>query len=208
VASFLAASLAQAPPAPCCLYGGAGTATILNDATLVLPGSPMSVLATIALGAGTSSSGSTFVSVLIGTRDGPEDSVAGWVITENATAQTMTVWHSNVGAAPTCSRDSIALPGRYTRTRLCVGTTPDSAFPAYVGSYLVGNALAASWFAQGANASSAAALISVTNAGCAPVTVLGPGTPLGGGAYNFAVQGGGPEPAPTAWAEAPASCGF
>ena len=207
-ASLLAASLAQAPPTSCCLYGGAGTATILSDATLVLPGSSTAVLATVALGAGTSSSGSTFVSVLIGTRDGPDNSVAGWVISENETAQTMMVWHANPGAAPTCARNSVALPERYTRTRLCVGAAPGSAFPTFVGSYLVGNALAASWFTQGANASSAAALMSVTNGGCAPITVLGPDTPLGGGAYNFAVQGGGPEPAPAAWAEAPAACGF
>jgi len=197
-------ALAQAPPTSCCLYGGSGEATMLSDGTLVIPGSPQAVLATVALGAGTSATGDSFVSVLIGTRDGPEDSAAGWSISENATAQTLTLWY---GVPLTCNRASVALPQRYAGTRLCVGA-PDAPFPTYVGSYLAGNALAASWFAQGANASSATALISVTNAGCAPVTLLGPNTPLGGGAFHFSVQGGGPEAAPAAWAEAPAACGF
>jgi hypothetical protein len=204
-AALAAAALAQAPPAACCVFGGDGAATMLADGTLVLPGSAMASLATVAIGAGTSAAGDGFVAVLVGTREGPDDSVAGWSIRENATHQTLSLWYGGSGA-PTCSRDSVALPERYTSTRLCVGA--GGGFPTYVGSYMLGNALASSWFAQGANASSASALMSVTNAGCAPTTVLGPGTPLGGGAYSFAVQGGGPEPAPAAWAEAPAACGF
>ncbi len=88
----------------------------------------------------------------------------------------------------------------------CGGGGNGGAFGDYVGSYQLG-AQRASWFSQNASSPRAAAL-SVTDAGCAPVTVLGSDTPLGGGSFVFAVQGGGADDAPEAWADAPAACGL
>jgi hypothetical protein len=78
--------------APCCAYGGSGGATMIADGSLVLPGpggapGTRATLATVALGAGVSARGNGFTSVLVGSREGPEASAAGWVIEQNATGQ-------------------------------------------------------------------------------------------------------------------------
>jgi len=195
------ASRAAAPPA-CCLFGGSGAATMLADGVLALPNAE-AALTTVALGAGTAAGGEAFIAVLVGTQAGPEESVGGWIIAENATAQIFTVWHGPP-SSPTCSRQSVALPGRFTPSvSLCVGS-PDSAFPDFVGAYKMGS-VGASWF--GVNTSSSS-VFAVTDAECAPVAVMGPATPFNTGAYSLTMQSGGPEPAPAAWGEAPAACGY
>ncbi len=78
--------------APCCAFGGSGGATMIADGSLVLPGpggapGTRATLATVALGAGVSARGNGFTAVLVGTREGPEASAAGWVIEQNATGQ-------------------------------------------------------------------------------------------------------------------------
>ena len=198
--------------APCCAFGGAGGATMLADGLVVLPGpggvpGTRASLATVALGAGVSSGGDGFLAVLIGTQQGPESSVAGWVIVQNATGQTLTFWHGAGGAdKPTCYSGYVAFPDYYAPSvKLCCGGGGNGgAFGDYVGSYQIGSQRA-SWFGQNGTRS---AMMSVTDAGCAPVTILGPDTPIGGGAFSFAVQGGGADNAPAAWAEAPAACGL
>lgn len=214
VAAAASAALAAAQ-APCCAYGGTGLATMIADGVIVLPGAggapgSRASLATIGLGAGVSARGNGFVAVIVGSAQGPEQSFAGWVIEQNASGQTLSLWYGNDagagGAAPTCSRSSVSWPDSFTPSvKLCCGGGGNGgAFSDYVGSYSLG-AQRASWFGQNGTRS---ALLSVTDAGCAPVTVLGPDTPIGGGAFSLAVQGGSADAAPAAWADAPAACGF
>ena len=200
----LPAALA-APPAACCVYGGTGAATMTANAVITLPGRPAAAL-TVALGAGTADGGDDFVAVIVGSENGPEASVAGWNIRENATSQTITVWSqaADGGGAPTCSRGTVdPAKGYMPSLKLCFGE--GSAYPDFLSSFMVGGVLPASWW--GINGTQGA-LFSITDAGCAPVALTAPGTPFGTGAFSLDVQGGGPDAAPAAWAEAPSACGF
>jgi len=199
----LPAALA-APPASCCLYGGSGAATMLANSVITLPGRAAG-MQTVALGAGAAANGDAFVSVIVGSEDGPEASVAGWVIRENATTQTMLLWSQPAaGGAPTCGRSSVnPARGFMPSTQLCFGAA--SAYPDYLSSFMIGGVLPASWWGMNGTAS---ALFSITDSGCSPLTVLVPNTPFGSGAFSLDVQGGGPAAAPAAWAEAPSACGF
>jgi len=174
------------------------------NAVIALPGRPAG-LQTASLGAGTAANGDAFVAVIIGSEDGPEASAAGWIISENATSQTMLVWSLPVGGgAPTCARSTVLPPQVFMPSvKLCFGA--GSAYPDYLSSFSAGGALPASWW--GVNGTSSA-LMSVTDADCSPLTVLSPGTPFGEGAFAFDVQGGGPAAAPASWAEAPSACGY
>ena len=203
--------------APCCAYGGSGGATRIADGSLVLPGpggtpGTRATLATVALGAGESSRGNGFTSVLVGTQAGPESAAAGWIIEQNATGQTLTFWYGNDGSAgappPSCYRGYVAFPDFYSPSvkMCCGGGGNGGAFTDFLGNYMIGTQKA-SWFSQNAS-SPHAAMLSVTDVGCAPVMVLGSDTPLGGGSFAFAVQGGGADSAPAAWADAPAACSF
>jgi hypothetical protein len=197
---------------PCCLFGGDGGVTMIADGVITLPdvnGQPgtSATLAPISVGSGTSSSGDSFVSIIIGSTKGVEDSLAGWIITANSTGQTLTLWYglNEEGRTPTCSRSSAAYPDSFvSSTKLCCGSGNDGTFTDYIGSYMQGST-AVSWFGMNKTSSS---MISVTNGQCIPVTLLSPMSPLGGGAFSLSIQGGGPEPAPSAWADAPSACGF
>jgi len=197
---------------PCCVFNGQGAATITGTGIITLPGSngqpnTGGSLAPIAIGAGTSASGDLFTSVIVGSTQGVEDSLAGWIITANSTGQTLTLWYgtNEEGQTPTCDRVYVNFPESYIpSTKLCCGSGSGGTFTDYVDSYMQGQTRV-SWFGMNKTSSS---LIAVTEGECVPVTVLSPSSPLGGGAFSVAVIGGGPEPAPAAWAEAPAACGF
>ena len=199
----------SAPPAACCLYGGTGAATMLANGIITLPGRAAQTQ-TVALGAGTVANGDAFVAVIVGSQNGPESSTAGWIVSENATSQTMTLWSQGAGGgggggggAPTCGRSSVAPHGYMKSLSLCFGEA--GAYPDYISSYMVGGSLPASWWGINGTAS---ALFAVSDADCSPISMLSPGTPFGTGAFGLDVQGGGPAAAPAAWAEAPAACGF
>ena len=51
-------------------------------------------------------------------------------------------------------------------------------------------------------------MIAVTSDLCIPVNVLASSSPLGGGAFSFAIQGGSSQAAPSSWADAPIVCGY
>ena len=195
----------------CCVYNGNGFATLFANSVITLPdingqsGTGAS-LVTSSLGSGTATNGDTFISVLIGSTESVEESIAGWIITSNSTGQTLTLWYNTNqnGRTPICSRTFAAFPESFVpSTNLCCGKE-GSTFSDYISSYMQGSTKV-SWFGMNKTTSS---MIAVTTDSCVPVTVLAPSSPLGGGAFSFAIQGGSPQAAPSSWAVAPILCGY
>ena len=195
----------------CCVYNGNGFATLFANSVITLPdingqsGTGAS-LVTSSLGSGTATNGDTFISVLIGSTESVEESIAGWIITSNSTGQTLTLWYNTNqnGRTPICSRTFAAFPESFVpSTNLCCGKE-GSTFSDYISSYMQGSTKV-SWFGMNKTTSS---MIAVTTDSCVPVTVLAPSSPLGGGAFSFAIQGGSPQAAPSSWADAPILCGY
>jgi hypothetical protein len=195
----------------CCVYNGNGFATLFANSVITLPdingqsGTGAS-LVTSSLGSGTAINGDTFISVIIGSTESVEESIAGWIITSNSTGQTLTLWYNTNqnGRTPICSRVFAAFPESFVpSTNLCCGKE-GSTFSDYISSYMQGSTKV-SWFGMNKTTSS---MIAVTTDSCVPVTVLAPSSPLGGGAFSFAIQGGSPQAAPSSWADAPIVCGY
>jgi hypothetical protein len=195
----------------CCVYNGNGFATLFANSVITLPdingqsGTGAS-LVTSSLGSGTATNGDTFISVIIGSTESVEESIAGWIITSNSTGQILTLWYNTNqnGRTPICSRTSAAFPETFVpSTNLCCGKD-GSTFSDYISSYMQGSTKV-SWFGMNKTTSS---MIAVTTDSCVPVTVLAPSSPLGGGAFSFAIQGGSPQAAPSSWADAPIVCGY
>jgi len=193
-----------ATPKPCCAWGGSGSAYIFAIATLAgvmfdAGSAPApSELVSVAMGLDAVNS---VASVLVNSSD-PETAVAGWIISQNATAQTMTFWNGNgPSRTPKCFSSSVALPDNFMPGfSFCPGG-PGSAFPVFTSSFLQGTQQV-NWYAQSGNGAQA----SFTDGACVPVSVLGGGSPLGGGAFGFTVVGGAGGAPPTAWASPPSTC--
>jgi hypothetical protein len=195
----------DAMPKPCCAWGGSGSAYMFAIATIAgiswdagaAPSS--SELVSVALGLDAVNSIST---VLVNSSD-PETAVAGWIISQNATAQTLTFWNGNgPSRAPNCYSASVPLPDSYMPGfSFCPGG-PGSAFPVFTSSFLQGTQQV-NWYAQNVVGSAQA---SFTDGTCVPVSVLGATSPLGGGAFGFTVVGGAGDAPPASWASPPSAC--
>ena len=107
-ALLAAASLPLAAAfSPCCAYNGEGDAVLLGSGVLNAyapasgsraPAGP-AYAAPMAVGV---SGAHQFTTILFGARTGPEDAVAGWVVTSNATNDVVFAF-SNVTGTPQCA---------------------------------------------------------------------------------------------------------
>ena len=122
--------------------------------------------------------------MLIGLQSGPEDSVAGWYIAQNSTAQTLYFWY-NASGQPTCFVSSVALPGRFCYTNMC-WREPDALFPDYLRSYTLGG-LSVSVFKQQASGNSTVSVLDDTGE---IVSLSIPNTPFDSGALVIDVEAG------------------
>lgn len=200
----LAATATAASPA-CCAYDGTGAATFAGTATIDL-GSGRAALLPATMSVDPSSS-SPFVSVLLGGAT-PFAAEAGWIITANTTHQVMTVWQNNTASSKAvCAQDATPLSAGYVPGfAMCPGSA-GSLFPTAVTSFAAG-AVGLNVFAQGAVGSSTG-IFTGNDAGCAIVSVLSPGAPVGsGGAFSLTVTAGSGAAPPAALGVPPAACGF
>ena len=149
---LMTATTAAPTPAECCVLGGDGSATLSGNIVIDLQSSdpgphlyPGHLLVDAV---------NMIAGVLVGA-DSAEKAVAGWLITQNATAQSITAWNHNDGGAmsPTCfsgsvplspEPDSMYVPG----FRACPGAASNTLYPVYVSSFSLGSVQVNSWSVQ------------------------------------------------------------
>eukprot|EP00047_Mylnosiga_fluctuans_P024094 m.152378 g.152378 ORF g.152378 m.152378 type:complete len:224 (+) comp9775_c0_seq2:42-713(+) len=131
-----ASKSADPPPPACCVYGGNGSATAVG-ATLI----------NINDGTGTqyqegrlSVSAEALALSFVFNGTSTQTSKAGWIISQNDTAQNMVFWYgSDQRGHGKCEKVSVPLPLVFIPGfRLCPGL-PGGFFPDYAGSFTLGN---------------------------------------------------------------------
>jgi len=197
-----AAPLAAALPAPCCVYGGTGSAYMYGRGSLDIGGGRGPEALDMTFGVTGSAVASPALAVLVNAT-AAEDSLAGWRIVLNANGtQTLTSWNKASqqclsGLAPAAAPFS---PG----FDLCPGAASGSLFPQYAMSYTLGGAALVHAYGQPSGAVAAF----LDGPSCAVVSILSPGspTPGAGGAFSFAAINGGSASPPPEMLELPSYC--
>lgn len=143
-----------------------------------------------------------FSALLFDMKSGPGDATAGWIISQNETAQTLTFWTNNtVGLVPHCYTTSVQLPDAFSPGfSMCPGAA-DSLFPDYSSSFAVGNVTMNS-FVQ--SISGATGQFTDAEFGCGLATVFSPMSPIGS-SFMISVSAGSAS-VPTAWSRPPSFC--
>ena len=188
-------------PAPCCAYGGSGSAVMYGLASVDIGlGTRGSQIYSTLFGTSGSESSSPFSFVFVNSTNADE-TLAGWAIHANATGQTLYAWN---GQTRTCSSDyqigNAYVPG----FNLCPGAGSDSLFPIYGHTYNYNGAVTANLYLQPSGS-----YASFTSAAeqCAPIFLLTAGTPLAaGGSMGLEVIDGSGNALPDNFAKVPSYC--
>jgi hypothetical protein len=144
------------------------------------------------------SSEHSFTAVLFAAASGPADSLAGWIVTSNATNDVLFAWSNASSSGPVCAA-GVSPRGTMVPTyALCAGS---GLFPDEARAFTLAGVPAAV-FTQGHASMTFGGDATV----CAPVALVGDATPLGTGAYSFSIESGVPAAPPTTWAAPPAYC--
>ena len=196
----------SAAPPPCCAYGGAGAMFAMGDGSFPVPavpgatdGRPVLVPLAIAVsGPGAAS----WVTVLVDPTSGPSDALAGWLITENSTAQTMYVFSNIPGQGPQCKASSVAPPNAYVAGfSMCTGGA-SALFSQYQRSWPI-SSLVANMYNQD-NLNTSALTITGATQGCEPISFMGLDSPFNTGAWIINIEEG--QAAAPGWGKPPAYC--
>lgn len=189
------------PPSPCCAYGGSGAATLFGNAVLDLQTGKGAEVVSMLFGIDPVSSTS---SVIVNSTD-PEKSVAGWIIGQSGSVQTLTFWNGNVeGGAPVCKQVQLKAPESFIPGFLmCPGISVSSLFPVFGASYTAGTASFDMYLQPGTGF--IGSFLNATE-GCAPVSMLAGGSPLGNGAWSVSFLSGTAARPPAAWLSPPSFC--
>jgi len=203
----LAATASSTPFKPCCAYGGDGGAVVLGAGVLNAfsptagdGGAPSGPTDAGPMAMGVSPS-KLFTTVLFAASSGPDDALAGWIVTSNSTNDVLFVFSNASETGPRCSA-GVAPRGSYVADyRLCGG--PGSLFPNAARDYALTPTTRVGVFAQ---ANDATTLGFADETACAPVSLLGAASPLGTGAFSITFESGVPAEPPAAWSAPPAYC--
>ena len=162
---------------PCCAYGGSGDAVLLGAGVLNAfappPGStsPAGPSYAAPMAVGVSGAGRfKFSTVLFGARTGPEDAVAGWIVTSNATNDVIFVFSNASSTGPQCSAGVGPLGSMVPEYALCAGS---GLFPRAVSDYKLAG-LAVGVFAQAREVGASSACRDGRGGALAAVNRLGP----------------------------------
>lgn len=172
----------------------------------ILDGSGRAVNEVLGVGMN-AATGAQAVAVLVGDAADANAAKAGWIITQNATGQTLSLWTNNTaGAKPSCSQAGTTLPDVYVPGfAMCPGME-GGMFPTFLANITLG-ALGLNQYQQGSPALSTGTFASAAD-GCAPLTIMAPGSPFGGGAFTMVITAGEGVAPPASMITPPAACGF
>ena len=175
-----ASALDLASSTGCCAFGGTGAGTTLGVSTITFPGHTQTTTQIPVAFATSGASDKPWAAVVFAPVTSPNDSLMGWFISQNATAQTLWVWANTTGT-PTCSSDSVLLPQYYVPGfSQCTGAAPGALWQQFSGSYSLGKAPVEQWTSR--NGDSSAAFFTQ---GCLPVYFSAGNSPfLGRGPFQ------------------------
>jgi hypothetical protein len=219
--------------APCCAYNGDGSVVLLGAGVLNAFSPPRSsnvplgpaYAAPMALGVSTAGS---FATVLFAAQTGPEDAVAGWIVTSNATNDVIFTF-TNITGTPQCTGGVAPRGSMVPDYGMCAGS---GTFPKHSNDYKVAG-LTVGVFEQSQGTTSEwrvpASSLSVLHAprpfntdthpsfptravsfadekACVPLAMLGSTAPFGTGAYSVNVESGVGAAPPQSWSAPPSWC--
>lgn len=210
IAALALAAGASTPRAPfpdCCAYGGSSGGVVALGVGVLNPFAPLSggnnnkptgpaYAAPMAIGVSPSRN---FATVLFAAQTGPNDAVAGWILTSNATNDVIYVF-SNAGPTPVCTAGVGPLGSMMPSYKFC--TQSDGLFPNFARDFTLTPTTRVGLFAQKNNVST----IGFADENCALTSLTGTGSPFGTGAFSISFESGVPAEPPASWSAPPSYC--
>lgn len=183
----------------CLAFGGGGAATLRGAGTLVVPPNVTATNADLALGI-SGPTAAPFAAVLVGpfadAAPSPSTAAAGWIVSGNATGQTLHFWYGGV-----CETATVAYPGFFA-PGFAMGGGNGTIFPFFSRAYSYGGA-AVTLYVQDAHDGSTEARFAD---GCVPTTIRGEMAAFGTGAWSVVFEEGAAVAPPSTWGTPPAAC--
>jgi len=180
---------------PCCAFGGDGAAFTYGIGTITFPetSGTGSYSAQVPISIGASGDvAKPFVVVAVDPITSPQDSIMGWYITQNFTAQTLYAW-TNFSNNPQCFSASVPLPEYYTPGfSLCTAGIKGTLFQNFNYTYNLGS-FSGNLVSQisGPNRPQVSAYMSFsTDDACAPLSLSAANNPLNTGSFSVNILGG------------------
>jgi hypothetical protein len=188
-------------PAPCCAYGGSGSALMYGLASLDTGiGSRGASIYSTLFGTSGSNVPSPYSFVFVNSTIADE-TLAGWAIHANATGQTLYAWN---GVSKQCTSDYHEGNSYVPGFDLCPGAGANSLFPAYGHTYNYNGAVTANIYLQ---PSGSYASFTSASEMCAPIFILTAGTPIAaGGSMALEVLDGNGNQLADNFAQVPSYC--
>jgi len=188
-------------PAPCCAYGGSGSALMYGLASLDIGvGNRGASIYSTLFGSSGSNVASPYSFVFVNSTIADE-TLAGWAIHSNATGQTLTAWN---GATKQCISDYNEGTPYVSGFDLCPGSGSNSLFPEFGHTYNYNGAVTANIYLQ---PSGSYASFTSASEQCAPIFILTAGTPIAaGGSMAMEVIDGNGNPLADNFAQVPSYC--
>ena len=197
--ALVAAATAQSG---CRAFGGDGAATLRGAGTLVVP--PNMTTATnadLAVGMSGPAASQPFAAILIGpfsdAAPSPATSHAGWIVSGNATGQTLHFWYPGV-----CETTSVAYP-QFFAPAFSFGGGNATTFPFWSRTFVYGAEDIQLYVQDAHDGATEARFVGAT---CVPTSIRGEMVPFGTGAWAVVFEEGAAVAPPATWGVPPAAC--
>jgi hypothetical protein len=193
ISALLSSSSSSAPPpSPCCAYNGNGAAMLHGIISISnIKGYPEPIV----LDAWAGGDGISYNAVLInGTT--PDTAAAGWIISNNATHQTFTVFNSQ------CHSSSTPLSSKWVDSFGFCGGSGNFVSP--IGGY--SNPLPSYIWATNMRENPSFMSFTTKEDACAPQFLISTASPLSGGSVSISFIGGSSDVPPQSWKVPPSYC--